>query len=307
MKILFYIWMILVIVMSTPVVLANDQKDGMVLSQWSDPVGDELSPGLTYPTHEHFTPYKGLFDLTEFSVIDQDAHYYRFHFKFVALPNPWRSPHGFSHPLIQIYIDNVKGGSTELFRRGAGVRLDPEAPWDVMLHITGWWVRLFRPEDRQKMQEMENQWNLQQNPFELMGAKVQKKDSAIEVQVPKKQVGQLENVRLFVFIGSFDSFGFDYYRDIDTNSDEWVFGGSNQPDLTPRVLDLLVPEGIDQTHLLTLPKDSTEYVTVPYIGIETKRSPGIGRKWQVWALTALVGLALLGIVATKSKKNPIHM
>lgn len=307
LKSLFYmLWIVsLILAFPTSAVLAETEAAAeTVIFAMTDPIGDERGPGTyTYPTHEHFAPYKGLFDITEFRVIDQDARTYRLYFNFVALPNPWRSIYGFSHPLIQVYIDNAKGGSTELFRRGAGVRLDPAAPWDVMLHITGWWVRLFRPADRQKLQDVATTWNLQDDPFDLVEARMLKKENTIEVTLPKKQVGQLENANLFVLIGSFDSFGYDYYRDIGKTSEDWAFGGSQRPDLTSRVLDLLVPEGMDQQSILTIPPDAAGPVTVPYISIVTKRPMYLGRNLLTWGLAAAAVLALGAIIVTKSKKN----
>lgn len=306
----FYIlWVITVIVlMVTSGVQATDQKavEEKVLFQMTDPVGDELGPGTyKYPTHEHFSPFKGLFDLMEFQVVDQDATTYRLNFKFVTLPNPWRSSYGFSHPLIQLYIDNAKGGSTELFRRGACIKLDPRAPWDVMLHITGWWVRRFRPNDREQLQHWQMSWNLQSNSFDLSGASAKKQGSVIQVHIPKAQVGQLENARLFVLIGSFDSFGYDYYRDIGKTSEDWFFGGTQRPDLAPRILDMLVPEGMVQSAILTLPQGAKEFVTVPFIHIVTKHGIGFGQQELLWVLVALTVLALTVTVVTKSKKNPV--
>ena len=95
-----------------------------------DPAGDDCGPCYySYPSHEVFHPYKGLFDITKMMIIDNN-NTYRFKLYFSNITDPWSSQYGFSMPLVEIYIDNGKDGCRELFKEGANVRLDPEHPWN---------------------------------------------------------------------------------------------------------------------------------------------------------------------------------
>ncbi|WP_164730848.1 glucodextranase DOMON-like domain-containing protein [Anoxybacter fermentans] len=293
--------------LSLPLLAREDNDKRNIIFQIDDPVGDDWGPGsYTYPRYKHFEPFKGLFDLTRFSIIDADPDYI-LEFAFTEIRDPWRSKYGFSHPLIQIYFDNQPGGSTELFRPGARVKLDSNAPWDVMLNITGWWVRLFRPTDRERVKSMKIPWNDTKNPFELSEAVVTLEENVIKVQLPKTIIGDLSKAKFFLLIGAFFPFGEDHYREVKKVSDDWAFGGSTNPELSPRVLDILVPDGMVQEEVLKLSQNARDFVTIPYIAISRGTESMIfNEKILIWVVTLIVIVLLALVIKIKSKKDPVR-
>lgn len=271
----------------------------------NDPVGDDWGPGTyTYPTFKHFEPYRGLYDLTQFTIRDLDTDYL-LEFTFDEIRDPWRSKYGFSHPLLQLYIDNQPGGDTSLFRQGARVSLDPETEWDQLLNITGWWVRAFRPTDREEVESMKIFWDDTKNPFDLEAAIVKTEGNLIKVQLPKEVVGDLEKAKFILLVGAFDSFGHDYFREIKETKNDWYFGGNSQGELGPRVIDLLVPEDYVQEEVLMPREDGL--VILPYISLREDPVEIIVEsdwgKFVVWG-SALVILGLLALIVRFKTKRP---
>lgn len=291
---------------STPGFASGEPGQSKVIFDMADSTGDELGAGgYTYPTHEHFRPYHGLFDLTHFTIKEGKLDYI-FQFAFGEIQNPWRSSLGFSHPLIQLYIDNVPGGSKSLFRPGARVNLDQRAPWDVLLHITGWWVRAYHPADREKLLDTKYFWNMDYNPFDVRGAKITLQKKVIQVNVPKKTIGPLDGAKVFLLVGSFDPFGYDNFRDVMKKSDRWVLGGNKWGDFGTRVLDVILPEGLKQSEVLAVKPGMKQYVTVPYLTCPGSIKRLLAEeKIQLYIVTVLVGLVMVLAIVIKSKKNPL--
>ncbi|MCK4258595.1 MAG: hypothetical protein KAX49_06430 [Halanaerobiales bacterium] len=298
---------ILVIFLSFNLLAEGEVQLPGLIFEMKDPVGDDWGPGYyTYPKHQHFQPFKGLFDLTRFAITDIGSDYL-LEFDFGKVDDPWNSKFGFSHPLIQIYIDNLPGGSVELFRPGARLKLDEDAPWDVMLNITGWWVRAFRPSDRAEIEEKKIFWNDTKNPFDLEQVQVNIEENVIKIQLAKKVLGDLKSAKLFLLVGAFEPFAPDYFREITEDSGDWIFGGSTNPELDSRVLDILVPEGMIQEDVLKVSPDSKDFATVSYINIAVEKEVvvPVEKNSYIWlAVLIVVGLLFL-IVKMKSKKDPI--
>lgn len=214
-----------------------------------DPAGDDFGPGTyEYPTHNIFYE-KGIFDILKFSIFDNDSKYV-LSFKFNKLIDPWESKFGFSMPLLQLYIDNKEGGISELFREGANVRLSQKYPWDIFLKISGWWIRAYRPGDKGKEVDF---WNTDENPWDVKGAKVLVEDNNILVHIERKVIGQLDDARIYLIVGSFDPFGPDHFRSIGNKTSSWNFADkvSNNLDYAPRVIDIILPEGMEQEKVLS--------------------------------------------------------
>ena len=79
-----------------------------------DPSGDDKGPGtFKYPTKSDYI--KGSFDMTELSITDKGSTL-EFKVRFKAkIKDPWKSKswggNGFSLQMVQVYIDTKKGGS----------------------------------------------------------------------------------------------------------------------------------------------------------------------------------------------------
>ncbi|QTL97037.1 hypothetical protein GM661_03110 [Iocasia frigidifontis] len=214
-----------------------------------DPEGDDFGPGTyEYPSDEVFQPYQGLFDITNFAIAKDEGQYI-FRFRFKQLKDPWNSKFGFSLPLIHLYIDNQRGGSTELFKKGARVRLDEHYPWNALLEISGWWVRVFEPGDQDKEDDF---WYAEENPWELKNVDLRVKNNEIYLYLDQAVTGPLEGAEIFLLVGSFDPFGPDYLRELSNRPSAWNFYDRVGRDLenAPLVIDLLTPNKVSQIDIL---------------------------------------------------------
>ena len=105
----------------------------------NDPAYDEHG---VYPTNpemhpDYNTSKTGLMDILRFRVGYSNGMVH-FEFKFRELFNPWNGPAGYSHPLMQVYIDKVAGsGSTECDQNGH-FTISADHAWDVMVRSDGW-------------------------------------------------------------------------------------------------------------------------------------------------------------------------
>ncbi|MEC9488358.1 MAG: glucodextranase DOMON-like domain-containing protein [Halanaerobium sp.] len=277
------------------VLFAAGQAEARVIFFQEDPVGDENGPGdFLYPTHRHFDPYEGLFDLTSIK-IEEEGDYYIFQLAFARITDPWQSRYGFSHPLIEIYIDNLDGGEVIPFRPGSGIVFSPRAPWDYLLKCTGWWVRGFTPADRREIAEGGIPWNAQENPWDIPGASAQVLDDGktIEIVVPAEAFKVEGNI--YVLIGSFDPFGPDHFRDIRPEAGAWEFGGAADGEYYPRTLDILVPQGKRQSSILSsYDREKENYARLEPVSIGSRNPSWLTRPFWILTIALIIaGAALL--------------
>jgi len=217
-----------------------------------DPAGDDYGTGnYTYPQADVFQKGKGLFDITAFNIIEETSKY-EFQLKFNELIDVWDSTFGFSLPLIEIYIDNAKGGSFELFSEGANVKLNPAYCWNKLLKINGWWVSLNVPND--KSSDLIDLIIAEDDlPWIIKNPEIEVKDNWIKLKVDKEKIGSLDGSYLYIMVGGFDPFGYNYYRGVKNGVDHWFFNleGEKNTELAPRVIDLIVPPEYNQYKLLS--------------------------------------------------------
>ncbi len=189
-----------------------------------DPKGDEFGE---YPSADAFAPYFGHFDILEFNVSANDYNV-QFSLEFLNLSfNGWGGPNGFSHPIITIYIDNAAGGETSTIRKEY-VDIEQAHAWEYVVVADGWTQELHSataPEDA------------------IPGAGVVVKGDAstgiVDIVVPVNQIGTpVANWSYVVLVGSGD---FNYFRNRGASAGEWAFGGGDDSDFDPNVVDMLVP------------------------------------------------------------------
>lgn len=207
---------------------AGVQAEFQTLLAVNDPAGDDYGGGtLRYPEHASFAP--GVFDLTRFALL-ADEEYYRFHFEFARIDNPWNAPEGFYHQRIDVFIDARPGvGRTHPLRPGPGeVAFAPDAPWDLWLRLAPWdGARLFSYDDPPDA------------PGRSEGLYLSRSgERTIEALVPRSLAALDGRERYYVLVGSFDGLGIDGYRAVAGEASEWLLSGA-----TPRVrvVDLLAP------------------------------------------------------------------
>lgn len=261
-----------------------------------DPLSDDFGPGnYEYPTDDAFNE-EGLFDIKSFS-IKTVGEKYRLSFAFSKLNDPWGSKFGFSLPLIELYIGKKEEGITDLYREGANVRLDPDYPWNIMLKISGWWVRAYRPED---INQKEDAWDTENNPADLEDVEVDVKNNRINVFVNQEVIGDLKDAHIYLLVGSYDPFGPDNYRTIKNKYSSWYFTDINNKNLeyAPRVIDIILPEGLDQAEVLADYTD--DYPIIEPIKIESKSDKVLYLPYAFF----LVFLLALGLFVM-NKKSPV--
>jgi carbohydrate-binding DOMON domain-containing protein len=199
--------------------------------EMKDPINDEHGYGsYQYPSNIAFKPYQGLFDIIEFKVLPGEAGLIYFDTRFAKITNPWVAPEGFIHENIRIFINKQPNqGLTVLPYPGANIKFNPKYGWEVCLRIVGWGnSQLLTLEDH-------NIVRTRSLKVELLSD-----HQTIRASVPEQYIGTpLKSWHYYVLVGSYDGFGEDFFRKIATKSGEWVIGGGNNPNIEPRVLDLL--------------------------------------------------------------------
>ncbi|MDK2886409.1 MAG: hypothetical protein PWP54_967 [Thermosipho sp. (in: thermotogales)] len=226
---------------------------GEILKIFKDPVGDEYGPGTyTYPKDVAFEPFKGLFDMTDVVVMENDEAYI-FQIKFVEMTNPWGAPKGFSHQLINIYLDTKPGGRTDTYNEGARVQFDENHPWDYFVKVAGWpsYGQFFATSDGQEIGE-------------AVSVEADTGEKIINVIIFKKYLDISDNIYAYILVGSQDGYGPDNFRPVTPEPGQWTLGGypKDSKDMAPYVVDILAPEGYDQKTILSSYVPGSKYTTV---------------------------------------------
>jgi tetratricopeptide (TPR) repeat protein len=243
---------------------------GEVLASFLDPMGDDHGEGaLAYPRNAAYQQ-KGVLDLVRYTVHKpligarwaESEDLWQVAISFNRLDNPLDGRQGFSHPVIHIYIDldGAKSGSTETaFPRSELVTFDPEHPWDFVVHVDGFAANGFiLSADR-----------TYRDPVTVV---VDKSRNAILVRMPLRDP-QLKAVLdgrptyHYVLVGAYDAFTPGNFMRVAAEPGLHNGGGA-VGSLTPRVYDLLVPEGKTQETILgSYQEDRAIYAVVPPVEV----------------------------------------
>ena len=210
----------------------------------TDPQGDDYGPGsYTYPKSPLFE-HEGLFDLQKYEIYDSGEKWI-FAFDFGAMTNPWSAPLGFSHQLINLYLDTEKGGQTETYKKGARVRFDPESPWDYFIKIAGWpgYGRKFVTAGGQE-RKIEVTSNLEKKK--------------VIAAVPKNLLPEVSGNH-YLMVMSQDGYGKDHVRAILEKATKWQGGGSKTPSVAANVYDYLAPSNQQKEILSSYDRAKEQY------------------------------------------------
>jgi alpha-amylase/alpha-mannosidase (GH57 family) len=234
-----------------PVKLVGGEKEIILLSI-DDPLGDDNGPGTyTYPTNPVFLD--GAYDIERFEISHDEADvFFRF---FIAgeLTAPWGGDVGFCLQGVDIYVDTdgePGSGAKELFgARNAQASTDSQWEYSVMANMDE--VALYDSSMRP-----------------VAGAKVGAGGDAatrsIVVKVPKEFVGEPDaKWRVIACLVGHDGYGPGFVRPITPVAQEWTFGGSRNPTLEPKLIDLIVPPGAEQGDILGAFQGTGRVVEIP--------------------------------------------
>jgi carbohydrate-binding DOMON domain-containing protein len=204
---------------------------------FKDPVGDDKGPGTyTYPTDGVYTA--GSFDLIEFSVSEGDNP----DFKVTVndrLADPWGMGGGFATQMVFIFIDKDAGKGHTKSLPGLNVDFAQDSAWDKVIILSP-------------------------QPASRVGAEVKAKaaDLAADIVIPRRTVGSGKSISAKVKLdelGGGDPATWGYQVVVQSNegfpdkSDllsrkvnefegQHRFGGGNDADCDPHVMDILAPK-----------------------------------------------------------------
>jgi len=207
---------------------------------FKDPKGDDFGPGKhTYPTDRAFDAR--IFDLVSVTVEDAGSNV-KFTVEFGGKitdsfdSKRWAPPgNGFSHQLVQIYVDtDHKSGSghTDALA-GTNVKFAADSAWDKAV--------LIAPQAyTQSVQEVRKRASAVAGDV-VVPKKVQVKGRKLVAKVPKKNFGTpAAGWGWQVLVHSSDGLGGVLFsRKVNEFKGQWRFGGGNDYDCDPHVIDIL--------------------------------------------------------------------
>jgi len=239
---------------------------GREIAHFLDPVNDDYGEGcLSYPKHKAYTHKSGLLDLVKYSVYkpqtnarwSSEVDYIQVSFTFAKVNNDLESIHGFSHPIIHLYldVDGKRGGKTETaFSRCELVRFDENHPWDFLIIIHGF----------HKSAKIISDDGMYQDRATIF-ADSEKKTLKVRIPLvyPKlKQILDGRNTYHYVLVGAYDPLSKGCFMPVKAKAG-LKYGGGARSALSPRVYDYIPPEGKDQKQLLSsYDEDNFTYATI---------------------------------------------
>jgi len=208
--------------------------------KFSDPTGDDKGPGnYIYPTDAVYTP--GSFDLVEFEVTDGDNA----DFKVTVndrLADPWGMGVGFATQMVFIFIDKdgVAGSGHTQSLPGLNVEFAPDSAWEKVIILSP-------------------------QPASRVSAEVKAKaaDLAADIVIPRRTTGSGKTISAKVKLsdlGGGDPATWGYQvvmqsnegfpdksdlltRKVNEFEGQHRFGGGNDSDCDPHVMDILAGSG----------------------------------------------------------------
>jgi len=227
---------------------------GRVCSVLYDPVGDDTGFGsLTYPTHASFAP--GSLDIVRYTVHEpvyqarwvSEAEYWQLSLSFAAGTGAVRN--------IRVYIDADGEASGSLLPRdkmAEGVAFDPAVPWDYGIAVNPGEAVFFSADGTMSFP---------------VAATEQDGGKRVVIRIPlrDRRLHSLyteEKTRHYVYVGAWTLWARDGFAPVAKRASSGSGGGAPSA-FTPKIYDILVPGGVDQTALLSAWND--EELTVPVL------------------------------------------
>ncbi|UCF77786.1 MAG: hypothetical protein JSW03_06645 [Candidatus Eiseniibacteriota bacterium] len=235
--------------------VAPGEKEVSLLSM-SDPLGDDNGPGTyTYPRNSVFV--NDAYDVQGFQVSHDETDVF-FRFYIVGeLTTPWGGDVGFCLQGVDIYIDTDSepgSGAKELFQaRNAQAETGSEWEYFAMANMDE--VALYDS-------------SMRPVAGAGIGAAGDAASRSIVVRVPKEFVGEPdERWKVIAFLVGHDGYAPGRVRPITPVPQEWTFGGSQNPALEPRIIDLITPAGREQRDVLGAFKTTGRPVEIPGVRV----------------------------------------
>jgi len=233
---------------SGPAVIAvPDLGTTNVVLDITDPEGDDYGPGsYTYPSDVVFQA--GSYDILNFQV-GSDAENIVFKFTMNGpVENPWGSPNGLSIQTFDIYIDTDGDGQGGMnFLPGRNLALQDGFAWDYAITVEGWEPGIYIPGDTAPERIATS------SDFQILADSGQQR---VTIRIPRSILGdnpeQWQYAAMVLSQEGYPSGGVQRVRDVNTNAEQWRFGGAPADTNHTRVIDLVWAEaGMQETWLST--------------------------------------------------------
>ena len=211
---------------------------------FKDPKGDDKGPGAyTYPTDAVYT--KGSFDLTE-AKLEDDGDAIKVSIELNAkIEDPWDSKawggNGFSVQMIFVFLDldHKAGSGHEDGLAGLNVKFAPESAWDKVLILSA--------QGNTRVQAEINSKAASAKSDVVLPSSIKAQGKRIVARFPKAKVGPLAMATGFqVLVQSNEGFPDKtdlLTRKVNQYGGQHRFGGGNDYDCDPHVIDLLAGQG----------------------------------------------------------------
>ena len=235
----------------------------LATSAWSatvtfkDPVGDDKGPGnYTYPTDAVYTP--GSFDITQFDVTAKGSNVNFAVSVNSKLEDPWGMGVGFAVQMIFIFIDtdNKPGSGHTEGLPGLNIQFDPANAWDKVVILS--------PQKQARV---------------LSEAKIKAPDLLKDILVPNRTTGSgktIEGAVKLADLGGGDPAQWGYQvimqsnegfpaktdlltRKVNEYEGQHRYGGGNDADCDPHVMDLLAGKGEGKPEEVQLQYEMLKY------------------------------------------------
>lgn len=272
---------------------ARAQTGEKLVFSMNDPAGDDYGAGnLVYPSRREFQDHPGLFDLRQFRVLEE-GEAILFDLTFGKITNPWSTPEGFFHQLVDIYLDSApEAGRTDTLRPGANVRFSPDFAWDLLIQIRPFGGSAVY-DARGRVLAGKGQGTVNVG---VMGG------NTIRFSAPRSIVGAPDRTwRYYVLVGGYDPFGPDHYRMVKARAGAWLFGGGEESKYQSNVIDLLAPKwgGMAQEKQLRSSRRAEKQLPVLFpVGVGVRND-----SWWLIPLLMAMGLVVVAVVLLQRMKN----
>lgn len=182
-----------------------------VLLSIADPVGDTAGDGSLRPPTSGIYAGTASFDLQDVSLLDTPN--LTLAITLGALDNPAELANGFSHPIIEIYLDSAPGGEIDLLP-GSDMQVPEAHRWDTALRITG---------DSAEVHHLSADGARVRMPVEVSV------DGSRLIAATPLPTPSTDETTLFAIVGIYDPFAHSGWRSVTRNPSPWSFSSETQP------------------------------------------------------------------------------
>jgi alpha-amylase/alpha-mannosidase (GH57 family) len=229
--------------------------EAQVLKSIEDMAGDDYGPGYyTYPTDPVFLA--GSFDVTSLEVMLEKSEKLIFRIGMRGgLHSPWGGITGYSLQAVDIYIDTdgVPGSGVRKLYTARRAETLPEHAWEYYVRACMDTVAIY--ERGRRMDEVKVNSYADMMTYSIL------------VEVPFAAIRGAGEWNVIVALLGHDGYSEGQVRPVEAAAGQWVFGGCDNPELCPAIVDLVLEDGPSQEEVLSSYRKTGKPVHIPGIRI----------------------------------------